>query len=786
MTASHSSINLSRKVNQCIEQQQWHQAKHHCQQLLKFDPQDAQVHQLLGLILVQLAGSAATADSRVNHIQRAVLAFEAATQHDPLMFDAFLNLGNAYLQAQRAKDSLQAFRAALALKPDADLVYANQAEAYRQLGDSSEALSSLGKAVQLAPHKHGYLVKTGNLLRELGNHEQAIACFEAAIHIEPDQAEAYAHMAVSMEALGHHDAALGCCKVALEIDPTQSVALYHRALLEMRSEDTAAAHKSLDATLKLQPRSASAWLNKGLLLVNQKQYTDALSALDRAIDLGIVNADTYQNRAVCHQELDQLDSAISDLEKALDIDPKHALSLMSLGVISQKMGRFEAALQLYTQAIEQDPYRVEAYSNLGAVLFECNRFEDARITLEAAIELNPKQINAWINLGAALMQLYRYDEALAAFDQVLSLEPNHVDALCHKGLVLHDLRQIDTALMCYDRALKIDPDSTLAQWNKAFGLMLKGDFTQGWPQYESRWLHKKLNLSLRHFPQPRWTAGSPVKGKRLFIYQEQGLGDTLMFARFIPTLVEMGALVTLEVQAPLVQLLSRCLPQVQVICMGQPIPEFDLHSPLLSIPGVLGLQEIGIASNAEFLSVSTSKFAEWSRRLGHPTRPRIGLAWSGNPVHQNDRNRSISLSTLLAMLPDGFDYVSLQNQVREDDGRTLGTSHRVRSFADEIKDFEDTAALCRCMDLIISVDTSVAHLSAALGQPTWVMIPYAPDWRWMMHRTDTPWYRSMKLYRQTTPGVWQQTLSTITQDLTSRQFHMSSALAQRPEYAVAA
>ena len=787
MTAMHSTIELSRKVAQCIQQQQWHQAKHHCQRLLKLDPEDGQAHQLLGLIHIQLARMTSTADTRNQHTDRAIHSFQLATRHEPRMFDAFLNLGNALLQANRASEALQAFQSALTLKPETDLVYANQAEAYRQQGDHANALASLSQAIQLAPAKHGYLVKTGNLLRDIGHHEQAIQCYEQAIHIEPNQAEAYAQMAVSMEALGHHDAALGCCKIALEIDPSQPTALYHRGLLEIKSNDQEAALVSLSTSLELQPQSAHAWFSKGMVLLQQKQYASALTAFDNAIELGITTSDAFQQRALCHQELDQLDSAINDLEAALKIDPHHAVSLMTLGVISQKLGRFEAAINFYTQSIESDPQRVEAYSNLGAVLFESKRFEDARVTLEAAIELNPKLINAWNNLGATLMELYRFKESLDAFEQVLRLEPQHVDALCHKGLVLHNLDRIDEALTCYDKALAIDPDSTLAQWNKAIGLLLKGDFHKGWQQYEARWSHKKTQLQLREYPQPRWTADSSLENKHVFVYQEQGLGDTLMFARFIPKLVELGAHVTFEVQPSLFHLLTRCLPQAQIISMGQPVPDFDLHTPLLSVPALLHLQEEEFSNSDQYLCASSAKLEEWERRLGTRSQPRIGLVWSGNAAHQNDRNRSMSLDVLLGALPKGFDYISLQNQVRPEDSALLENAGQIRSFTDSIQDFEDTAALCQCMDLVISVDTSVAHLSAALGKVTWVMIPYSPDWRWMKNRQDTPWYSCMQLYRQTTPGCWEHPLTSVANALTNLlQPPSSQQVAKQTQWAIAA
>jgi tetratricopeptide (TPR) repeat protein len=765
MNASHQQLDLSHKVNQCIQQQQWHPAKHHVQRLLRLDPQDAQAHQLMGLIHVQLANLSTSEDLRCEHHERAWLAFKAATQHGPHMFDAFLNLGNTCLQTRRYQEALAAFQSALALQPDSDLAYAHQAEAYAQLHDTNSALSSYGHALQLAPHKHSYLIKTGNLLRELNRHEDAVACYEQAIQMEPDHAQAYAHMAISLAELGHTQAALGACNIALDIAPQESIAHYHKALIELKRDDQSSALVSLNAALKIQPNSALVWLSKGVVLTKMQDHVAAIQAFDQAINLGIHSADIYQNRAHCHQQLKQSDLALDDLEKALALEPFHPEAMMALGILSQEMGRLEAALHLYTRVIERSPAKAEAYSNLGAVLFDLNRFQDSLETLKAAIEVAPTLVNAWNNLGATLSKLYRYEEAIEAYQQVHRLDPDNVDALAYQGLLLHDLRRFDEAMACYDRALSIDPAHSLSLWHRSIGLLLQGNFDQGWSAYEARWQHKPLKLQLRDFPQARWTGSASLQGQHVLVYAEQGLGDTLQFTRFLPLLVEAGARVTAEVHPPLKQLLARCFPQINFIGIGETLPEFDLHTPLLSIPAALKCQESHLAGKHHYLRASDLLRAEWAQRLGDKKQPRIGLVWSGNASHQNDRNRSIRFEDLIQALPIGFDYICLQNQIRPQDQDALRHSNRVLTFVEDLKNFEDTAALCHQMDLVITVDTSVAHLSAAMGLPTWTLIPHSPDWRWMTERTDTPWYSSMQLIRQSQAGTWQHELEALSSRL---------------------
>lgn len=765
MNASQQQLDLSQKVHKCIQQAQWHPAKHHLQRLLKLDPNDAQAHQLLGLVHVQLAKLSTAADLRCEHQERALAAFLSATQLRPDMFDGHLNLGNIYLQTQRYPEAVGAFETAVALQPDSDLAHAHLAETYKELQATEQALAGYGRALQLAPHKSVYLLQAGNLLREASRFADAVACYEEAIQMEPDHAEAYAHMAIAMAGLGHLEAALGCCRIALDIDPSLSMAHYHRSLIELQQEHRGEALSSLNSALELQPNSASVWASKGLLLAQMQDPAAAVAALDQAIALGMSNADLYQNRAHCHKELQQLDSALNDLETALALDPNHPNALMALGVMSQEMGRHEAALGLYARVIQQNPDKAEAYSNLGAVLFELNRFEDSLETLQAAIDLDPTLVTAWSNLGATLTKLYRYELAVQAYEQVQQLDPQHIDAYSYQGLLLHDLKRLDEAMVCYEKALRLDPQNSLALWHRAICLLLQGDFEHGWPAYEARWQHKNLKLQLRKYSQPRWTGNQSLQGLHILVYAEQGLGDTLQFARFLPRLVKIGAQVSMEVQPALKQLLARCLPQIQIIGAGEPLPAFDLHAPLMSLPAALRCDESTIASAGPYLSAAEMKCAEWKRRLGVKIRPRIGLVWSGNPVHQNDRNRSMPLEELLPALPEGFDYICLQNLIRANDMEILRHSNRVQEFTADLQDFEDTSALCQLMDLVVTVDTSVAHLSAALGRPTWTLIPYSPDWRWRMTRTDTPWYESMRLIRQSVPGSWQHELATLEADL---------------------
>ena len=324
----------------------------------------------------------------------------------------------------------------------------------------------------------------------------------------------------------------------------------------------------------------------------------------------------------------------------------------------------------------------------------------------------------------------------------------------------------DEALASYDQAIAIDPSYADAQYNRALLQLFLGDFTNGWKGYEWRWKNaSRLAIGeAREFQRPLWLGRDSIAGKRLLLYSEAGLGDTLQFCRYATRCATLGASVILQVQAPLVELLSGLEGVDRVLPEGAALPEFDFQCPLMSMPLAFNTQLETVPSCARYLASDKTKFARWMAELGKYSRPRIGLAWSGNPKNTIDHSRSIRLADLIAQLPPQFHYFRLQRQVRSADQAALSSSSII-SFPEELLDFANTAALCECLDLVISVDTSVAHLSGALGQRTWVLLPYVPDWRWLRDRDDSPWYPSLKLFRQSSAGDWNHVLNRLASDL---------------------
>ncbi len=301
--------------------------------------------------------------------------------------------------------------------------------------------------------------------------------------------------------------------------------------------------------------------------------------------------------------------------------------------------------------------------------------------------------------------------------------------------------------------------------------MLFGDLEDGFKLYEYRWKNKSIiNLlgGIRNFSEPLWLGEESLKGKTIYLYAEQGLGDTIQFCRYVTLLAQLGANVILEVQPSLVNLLSRLEGVAKVIARGSSFSlNFDFQCPLLSLPLAFKTTVNSIPAPLSYLSCNEEKKLYWSEKLGTKSRPRVGLVWSGSTIHKNDKNRSLLLSQLIKFLPNSFQYICLQKEIREIDKKTFNEFGEIKFYGDELSDFSDTAALIDLMDLVVTVDTSVAHLAGSLGKKTWILLPYTPDFRWLLDRDDSPWYPSVKLLRQTKHGDWSLTLHNLRDELTA-------------------
>ena len=451
-------------------------------------------------------------------------------------------------------------------------------------------------------------------------------------------------------------------------------------------------------------------------------------------------------------------------EAVLKAQPKNADALHLLGVIAAQAKQHERAIELIGKAIAVNPKVASFYSNRSNALLEMKRSEEALEGFDKAIVLKSDFAEGHSNRSNALLSLSRPEEALASCDRALAIRADFVDALVNRGHALRMLRRVQEAIADYEQAIALRPDNAIAHWGMSLALLANGDLEKGWVEFEWGWRVHQRGVQ-RDFAQPLWQGTEPLAGKTILLHSEQGFGDTIQFCRYAAMVAGLGARVVLETPKRLVHLLAGLTGVSEMVAAGQDLPAFDYHCPLMSLPLAFKTSVATIPQSPRYLRSTPAKVQEWADRLGPQLKPRVGLVWSGSAENRIDFQRSMTFADIAALLSDEFEFVSLQKEVRGIDQAVLQANPQVRHFGDEQQDFSDAAALCELMDVVVSVDTAVAHLSGALGKPTWIMLSYAPDWRWMLDRDDSQWYPSVKLYRQETLGDWCGVFCRVSADL---------------------
>jgi tetratricopeptide (TPR) repeat protein len=469
----------------------------------------------------------------------------------------------------------------------------------------------------------------------------------------------------------------------------------------------------------------------------------------------------FAEAVTLHQRGD-LEGAEVRYRQVLGLQPGHADALHHLGLIAYAAGMLDEAAGHIGDSLRRKPANAAAHANLALVHHARGDYAGALAECDAALRLQRQFPEAHYNRGNALRELGRLEDAIASYERALRLRPDFVGPLVNRARTLRDLGRFDAALAGNARALTLAPELAEAHLNQAMIQLLRGDFERGLPGFEWRWRDPQLAAARRDFPVPQWRGDTDPAGRAVLVHAEQGLGDTLQFARYAPLLAARGARVVLEVQPPLRELLRTLPGEVEVIARGDALPPMDLHCPLLSLPLAFGTRLGSIPAPVGYLKADPARVAQWQARLGPAVGPRIGLVWSGNPEHNNDRNRSLPLAALGPLFRPGLEFVSLQPAIRASDQPALQSGQlALRHFGDELQDFADTAALASCLDLVIAVDTAGAHLAGALGRPLWLLLPWLPDWRWLLDRDDSPWYPTARLFRQPRAGDWASVITAV-------------------------
>jgi tetratricopeptide (TPR) repeat protein len=646
------------------------------------------------------------------------------------------------------------------------------------------------------------LLRRGQALHQEGQLDAARAIYDQLLAQLPNSAPLLNLRSLLARQLGNPADALHYSRRALAIDPTQ--AAYHANLAEAHraSGGISDAIECYRAAILRQPQAAVAHLNLGLLLEQNRQVHEALACFARAADLAPHECLTRYHLAEALERQKRLAEAIPHYEAALHANPMHLTSLVHLASIRKQQREFAAAEALLWRAAAIEQAKPQLFLDLGNVLQLQQKWQEAAIQYRRALKLSPGYFEAWCNLGNALREAGQLHEARQVAEQAVALTPNSAAAHSNLGVVLQDvgelelacyhqkksleyeagipalhnnlatllkrLGHVDEALAGYQRALELDPCYAQALCSQGMARLSLGDFKRGWAGYEFR-------IGLPQFgtynlPEPRWNGG-PLNGRTLLIHAEQGLGDTFQFIRLLkPTIERAGdARVILAVQEQLLPILSLS-GFANLVPRQLPLPPFDVHTPLLSLPHTLGIELETIPADIPYLAVEQARVGRWRNELLQYDGFKVGIAWQGRPTFREDRERSIPVQEFapLAGIP-GVRLMSLQ----QGPGREQLTENKLGFSVIELPQtvdrpgeaFLDSAAIMQSLDLVVTSDTATAHLAGALGVPVWVALSFAPDWRWLQSRSDSPWYPTMRLFRQRTFGQWSPVFSEIGREL---------------------
>src|SRR5271166_368583 len=690
-----------------------------------------------------------------------------ALRADPDNADALTRLGAACLMLGQFREAATNFQQALRLRPHQAEGHKNLGIALARQGNLAEAVASFQEALRLKPDLADVQLNLGNALREQGRLDEAVARYQQALRLEPDSPEAHHNLGIALERQGRPDEAVTCYQQALRLKPDDAEVQNDLGIVLARRGRLDEAAARFQQVIRLKPNYPDAYNNLGNILEKQDKLDEALACYQQALRLKPNYPEAHYNLGIVLARQDKLDEAVACYQQALHLKPNYPEAHHNLGLILAKQNKLDEAMASYQQALRLKPNYPEAHSNLGNVLQEQGRLDEAVASCQQALRLKPDSAEAHHNLGIVLAKQDKLDEAVASFQQTLRLKPDYPDAHHNLGIVLARQGRLDEAVACYQQALHLKPDYPEAHWNRSLAWLLMGRFEQGWPGYEWRWKCKEFG-SLPPFHPPLWD-GSPLDGRTILVHAEQGLGDTLQFIRYAPLVHQRGGRVILVCQPPLIGLLTRSPGVERLVAQGEALPEYDVHVPLMSLPGLLGTTLESVPADVPYLDAEPQLVEAWRHRLGSYPGFKVGIVWQGNPNFRLDRLRSTLLTQFapLARVPV-VHLFSLQKGPGAEQLAAVTDRFPVTDLGRRLDDFMDTAAVLKNLDLVISVDTAIAHLAGALGIPVWVALPFVPDWRWLMDREDSPWYPSMRLFRQTRPGQWEDVFHHIAEALQRR------------------
>ncbi len=579
------------------------------------------------------------------------------------------------------------------------------------------------------PESEAWLVRAVRL-HQSGRLDDALALYLRLLAWQPDQADAWHFLGALLRQRGRGGLAVALIARAITLEGARAV--YHS--------------------------------NRGVILDEIGRFEEALVSFEAALRLNPADVAAHQGRGTILSRSGRPGEALASYDAALSLKPDHVLAHANRGIALNDLGRREQSLVAFATALCLKPDYADAYSHRGTVLSLNGLADEALVAFETALRLRPDHGEGHANRGTILNDLGRTGQALAATGAAIGLQPGHARGYFNRAAVLARLGRVDEAVACLEAAIRLTPNYAEARYKLSLLRLLMGDFAAGWAGHEWR---RQGAFARTQLKDTLW-GGEDLAGRTILLHGEQGFGDTLQFCRYAPRVAERGGKVILRAPRPLLSLLSGLEGVARVVAEEDAAPPFDLHCPLMSLPWLFGTRVESIPADVPYLRPDEAVRARWAERLGEQDKPRVGLVWAGSPAHGNDRNRSVPFADLAPLWGvGGVRWFSLQMGERRSDlaGAPPGL---IEDLSPYLGDFSDTAAALSRLDLLLTVDTAVAHLAGACGCAAWVMLPHVSDWRWLLERSDSPWYPSLRLFRQAGRGSWGNVVADVALALTER------------------
>ena len=715
-------------------------------------------------------------------LDRALAFYGKTLKFDESHWGALLGSAVICAQTNNFEESLVFFERAHAFNPHDLNCLIQWGGALKEMGRLENALEIFDRALQLNPAVDEIYIHKGLTLMGLKSWRAALTCFLQVIPSQPEHAPLHLYKARALSELKEFEGAMVSFDQAIALDDNYIEAHFSKAQACQEAGDWAQALMSFEQVVQKAPNFAVAHQYRGFVLFNLGRLHEAIQAYQVSLNLLPSNKESWFQLGVAQHQLEQFDAALTSFEKAIQLGTQDEKAFFNAGLLLIDLGRYSQAIKRFNQVIDLGGVAPLAYVNRGMAQQYMGDLAGAQLSFNQAIAIDFQCALAHFNLGVLQQKQRDLQSALMSYGQTIKCDPEHLSGWLNMGDVLHDLQHPKAAIECYERALILKPDDPHILYHMSLSLLLDAQYERGWEYFESRREYHGADLAQKKnaISAPLWLGQESLENRRVLIQSEQGLGDTLQFVRFVQVLVQARAKIVLQVPAALKTLL-KCVPGVELlIAQGERVPEVDFYCPMMSLPHALRRyleNEVDpFVAQAPYLQAPGVKLKWWSQRMQPNIKRKVGLVWSGGfrpnlPVSwEVNERRTIPLALFQVLALDAIEFYALQKgEPAQTELAQLSQSNRLPlpliNWMDDAHDFSDTAALVEQLDLVISVDTSTAHLAAAMGKPVWLLNRYDTCWRWGLNGSQTPWYPTMRIFRQTQLGDWVGVMQSVRVEL---------------------